>query len=649
MKHRLIQIQILCLILAALLAARLIDLQIVRRNEFLKAAEENRVRIRALRAPRGRIFDQRGVLLASNRMAHDLTYVAVKGDPGRTAAVATRLGAILGEDPAAIEATMRTARRMPLWAVVLARDVTETVLHRIAWEAPFLPGIELQTSPTRRYPEMKVAAHALGTIGEISPEELARLRDEGYRAGDWIGKAGIERKFDTELRGVDGVEQFEADPVGQPLRRLAARSAIPGADLHLSIDADLCRWANEALEGKEGAVAGIEPATGRVLCLASSPGFDPSIFSDRRFMAERRRLLADTHQPLFARAWMAVFEPGSTFKVVSMMAGLASGRINERTRFTCRGMYRGKRCWRAGGHGTLGLVDALAYSCNIYFYQLGEVVGIETLARIASGLGTGVPPGLGLGVEQAGVMPTPEWERANVAGPDGEHWGAGDLANTVIGQGYVVMSPLQAARLMAAAALGGRLRELSILDRIERLDGTVWTAPDPRARAFTFDAGLDSEQARVLRRALLATAARGTATRTLRFPEMPVGAKTGTAQNPRGEAHGWVTAVAPLGEETSPEPRLALAVIVVHGGSGSAAAGPVAKYILERWGHREGYLSAPPRPPVPPRPPTTTRPPAATRPAARRTPPATAPASPEERREHRPPGSAYAAPLGGAL
>lgn len=589
MKKRLRTFQIFVVLLAAALGLRLADLQILRREEFIQAADENRIRIRPVRALRGRIFDARGVLLASNRLSQDLIFVAAKAPAGTIDVTAHRLSVLLDEDSAGLKTKMVSAKKLPLWPVVLARDLPDSLLYRVAWYGPFLPGIEIQPGPARTYPQDTVAAHALGYLGEISDPELDVMRDSGYQLGDWLGKSGIERKYDLALRGVDGLEQFEADPLGQPLRLLSEKPFVPGNDFELTLDADLCRWAAEAMEGKEGAVVGIEPATGRVRCLVSTPHYDPAIFVDRNRMKDRAAILTDAKKPLLSRVWNGRYPPGSTYKIVGVIAGLRSGKISPSTRFTCGGSYRGKGCWKRSGHGTLNLIGGLANSCDVYFYLLSEVVGVYPLAETARALGTDALPGLGLGTEQAGIVPTPEWEKANVRG---EAWTLGDVWNTVIGQGYVLSTPIQVARMTAAAVIGGRRMKLGIVERVRDPHGEVIFEFEPQVEE---DMKLDADHARIVRQALLAVVEGGTAAR-IRLTGMRMGGKTGTSENPHGEDHGWITMVAPLSESGDEIPKLVLTVLYVHGKSGSGGAGPIAKYVLERWAAREGYIAPLPAP-----------------------------------------------------
>lgn len=565
-----------------LLGARLGYLQVARGENLRRASEENRIHQRAIVPPRGLILDRRGEVLATTRPAYDVSFVPLGVARDSYPAIAATLARVIGGSPDSYLAALKEAARRPYLALPVAHDVSRGAVARLAERRADLPGIVVDVRTARAYPLGTVAGHLLGYVAEASRADLAR--DPWYAPGDRKGVAGVEALLETDLRGAKGWEEVEVDALGHPLRRLARRAATPGARAVLTIDADIQRWAAEALGDRSGAVVVLEPATGRVLALVSSPSFDPGAFADRARTRERLALLADTSLPLLYRPLQSLYAPGSTFKIVTLAAGLASGRLTPATRFACAGTYAGQKCWilekKHRGHGTLDLVEALANSCNVYFYQAGERIGIAPIASTARGLGLGVPPGVGIGPEAAGVVPTPEWERENVAGPDGEHWGLGDVRNTAIGQGYVVASPFQLARMAGAAAYGGVLMRPRIVERLETDDGRILRAFEPEVEA---DLGWDSSVASTVREALAAVVERGTGAGA-RLPGVRVGGKTGTAQNPHGEDHAWFVAVAPVDS-----PAVSIAVLVEHGGGGSAAALPVARSVLERLAAREGW------------------------------------------------------------
>lgn len=560
------------------LLLRIAALQLFWQANYADAAERNSIRTRELRAPRGLIVDRNGTVLAANRIAFDLYFTI---DSETTAlhipATAKRLAGILGEPPETLETRLREAGVPRGRPKMIARDILPATLAEIAWQDPFLPGVDVEPAPAREYLLDSTAAHVLGYVGEISAVELDVLHHRGYRQGDLLGKAGVERSWDTVLRGRPGLERYEADPRGRPVRQLGLRRPSIGSTLALTIDARLQRWSEEALSGKEGAVVIIEPATGDVLALASAPGFQPNAFSDRNLESQRLGLLTDPSMPLLSRALLAAYPPASTFKLVTMIAALRSDSYLPERKVFCTGSYRGQRCWRSEGHGSVDLADAFANSCDVYFYQLGEMLGIDPILRAGAALGVTSPSNLGLGAERIGLIPTPEWERANVRGADGEHWGMGDVRNTAIGQGYVLATPIAMARAYAAALSGGSLPSLRVVRRATHSDGSTVEFEKPAARSALLISASDQ---RTMRAALRAVVTRGTAW-PLRSLAMDVGAKTGTAENPHGDDHAWMVAATPLDRPGPPD--LVIAVLVVHGEHGSSGAGPIVRYVLERW------------------------------------------------------------------
>lgn len=564
------------LLIPVLFMFRLFHLQVQAGEEFREAADNNRIRVRSTAAPRGRIFDKNGVILAENRVAYDFAITADnRKDTGVEKSLAT-LGPFLRLSEEDVARKLSEARKLPGRPVVVQKDIDDTLLQEITWNAPYLKGIEIRARPVRMYPLDSSAAHVIGYLGEVTRDELDRLgRSSGYRGGDLIGKIGLEKKYDAVLKGERGLEQYEADPLGQPLRSLGNKPAVPGKDLHLTIDYALQKEAELALEGMVGAVVGIEPSTGKIVIMASNPTFSPEVFIDEKLQTERIELLRDRENPLVSRALNGLYPPASTFKLVLLVAGMESGRIDPNETVHCGGSYMGQRCWKLSGHGHVDMIEGFAQSCGVYYFKMVERIGIDLLRSTAIDLGIDGTPGLGIGSEQRALVPSPEWERENVPGPDGQHWGGGDLRNTSIGQGYVLATPFHVARAYAMALTGGAEWTPSLVDRIGGTPVENLPAhPEKSSRTFS------PETQRAVRQAMLAVVETGTGAR-LRSLGIPIGAKTGTGQNPHGEHHAWMVAAFPLDDAAAPE--LVVSVLVVNGGSGSSTAGPIVKRIAERW------------------------------------------------------------------
>lgn len=587
-----------CLGIATAILARSFFLQVVEGERYAAVSADNAIQERVLRPPRGVLVDHRGVVLATNRPSFDITFLPKGVSAEDYPQVAAVIADLTDGDEVALLAAMKDARRRPFTSIPLAQDVSRRIVAQVAERRAQLPGVLIENRAVRHYPLGPATAHLLGYIGEVSADEL----DEGgpYIRGDWVGRGGVEYALEAELQGVRGREEVEVDALGQTLRQLSVTSPVPGARVTLTADADLQRWAHEAFAGKQGALVAVDPSSGRILALYSAPTYDPNVFVDRKRSAERSALFADTRLPLFNRALMSAYSPGSTFKTITMIAGLITGRLSPTTRLSCGGMHAGMKCWKDGGHGSIDLVHAYQNSCNVYFYKAGEMVWIEPIHRVSRALGLDAFPGFGIGPEAHGVVPTPEWERQNVRGPDGEHWGTGDVRNTAIGQGYVSVSPAQMALVAASAPRGGVRMTPSVLERMEGPDGTLLASFAPKVAD---NLHLSDAQLATVREAMGLVVEAGTGRRA-RIPGLTVGGKTGTAQNPHGLDHAWFLCAAPL-----ESPRLAMCVLVEHAGTGGGAiAAPIARYVMERYAVRERWIpDTTPLGPVPVLPPAAAR------------------------------------------
>ncbi len=570
-------------LLHVVILARAFYLQIVEGSHYETVSASNAEQARMIRPTRGVIVDCRGRVLATNRASFDITFLprgVAREDYER---VARRVAELAGAEADTLVALMLDARRRPFSSVVLVPDVTRRIVTAVSENKPDLPGIQIENRTIRHYPFGPAAAHLLGYIGEVSREEVDA--SDTLASGDYAGRAGVELTLEPYLAGIKGSEIVEVDALGQNVRTLSRRPPVAGARVVLTIDADLQVWAHEAFAGQKGALVAVDPSSGRILALYSCPAYDPNAFVDKTRVAERMGYFTDTRLPLYNRALQSTYSPGSTFKTITMIAGLKTGRLRASTRFGCRGMYAGMKCWKAGGHGSLDLISAYQHSCNVYFYQAGERIWIEPIHEVALALGLDQYPGFGIGPEAHGVVPTPEWERENVRGPDGEHWGTGDVRNTAIGQGYVLASPAQMAQVAGGAAMGGIGMKPAVIESIEAPDGTRILDFEPSPRA---NLGLDSESIELVRRAMRLVVDQGTGRRA-RVEGLDIGGKTGTAQNPENIDHAWFICAAPL-----ESPRIAICVLVEHAGHhGGTVAAPIAQHVLSRYAAREGLVPRP--------------------------------------------------------
>lgn len=577
------------------LLVRLWQLQVIGEEKFRRLCEQNRIRIVKVAPLRGRILDRRGRVLADNRPAFDL--FVIPEDVKDKEEFASALGSLLGIPPEEILRKLQDRKRPPFEPVRIKEDLSWEELSRVKAQQMDLPGVKVSVVPVRIYPYGGLAAHLLGTVGEISREELRRHQGEGYDIGDYIGKTGLEASWEEYLRGTKGGRQVEVDALGRELRVLREVAPIPGWDLHLTIDLDLQRKAEELLRDKAGAIVALDPSTGAVLAMASSPCYDPSAFA-RGIPPERwEALSSDPLRPLTNRAIQGLYAPGSIFKIVVASAALAMGKVNPQEPVFCGGkMFVGKRvfrCWKEEGHGWTALRKAIVQSCDIYFYQLGLRVGPEAMADYARAFGFGSPTGISIPGEKAGFIPSPSWKRRR-----GERWYDGETAVMAIGQGPTLVTPLQMARMIAALANGGVLYQPMLATEVVHPEAKGRRSYRPRAVGRL---PLTPEDLGLLREALVGVVQddRGTG-RAARLSGVTVAGKTGTAQVVKmGERrrkpselpyrlrdHAWFVAYAP-----AEDPTIAIAVVVEHGGNGGSAAAPLAGELIREWMRIGGHAS----------------------------------------------------------
>lgn len=564
---RVARLGLAAVVLFAVLAGRLWSLQAIQGQYYLELSEHNRIRDLKVPAPRGTIYDRRGQPLVSNRAAFTVSVLPMEvKDPLR---LAEMLSPVLGLARADIIARIEAGRRRPFEPVLLRRDVSQTVVATLEEHRLDLPGVLVQAEPVRAYLYGSLAAHALGYLGEITEGEL-RSRP-GYRMRDLIGKTGVERVYDDVLRGEPGRLQVEVDAAGRPIRVLGRLPARPGRSLVLNLDATLQAVAEAGLRDRSGAVVAMDPRSGEVLVLASAPSYDPNLFSGGISPANWKRLIGDRRLPLLNRAAEGTYEPGSVFKIVTGLSALSEGVARRDSTFACTGALRlGRWVFRdLAAYGTVNFIRGVQVSCNVMFWLLGRAVGEARLARYASAVGLGRPTGIDLPAEASGFIPTGEWKQRATREP----WYPGDTLNMSIGQGYVLVTPLQVARMVSAVATGDRLVRPRLVRRVLGPDGVEQQAFDPRDEPIPL--AIPPEALRALREGLLAVAEGGTG-RAAAVPGLSVAGKTGSAENPRGIPHAWFAGYAP-----ADRPSLVVVVFVEHGRRGGEAAAPIARAIFE--------------------------------------------------------------------
>ncbi len=564
-QSRLAVMQVIVALLVAGLAVQFWNLQVVRAKHFRELAENNRSRLVTLAAPRGALVDRHGQLLVGNRPSFNV--VLVPEHALNLDRLVSRLASALGMGESLIRE--RLARRQPYRPVVVKADATLADVAVLEARRLELPEVSVEVVPLRSYPLASAAAHALGRVGEISERQLQLPEYRGLPPGALVGQAGIESRYNRDLMGRDGYRRVIVNSRGLEVREDARQPPSDGPNLTLTIDASLQAAMEAAFEGRSGSAVALDPETGEVLAMTSTPAYDPNHFTTGIEPAEWARLATDPETPLMNRVIQGSYAPGSTFKVIAATAALEEGLITPSTTFYCPGhlsVYNTVfRC--LGVHGVIDLRRAIGLSCNVYFYQVGIRLEITRLAKWAKLMGLGAPTGVDLPSEVGGLMPSPEWKLRVLKTP----WYAGETVSVAIGQGQVSATPLQMARVAAFIANGGRLVRPHFARRAQ-------APPEPsRVRPETIAA---------VKAGMSMVVSAGTGLRA-RLQSVEVCGKTGSAQvvartrlekSPNAREllpHGWFIAFAP-----ADKPRIALAVLVEHGGSGAAAAAPVARRIL---------------------------------------------------------------------
>lgn len=578
----------------AVLGARMRYLQVDQADQFRLLAEENRINIRLIPPARGLIQDRNGQLIAGNEQNYRV--VITREDAGDIDTVLHRLAQLVPMTEEDIDKTLKEARRRSAFVPIIVAD-------RMAWEdfskvalnAPSLPGVTPEVGLSRIYPLDTDFAHIVGYVGPVSERDLAELEDPDpllQIPKFQIGKIGVERWTEDTLRGSAGAKRIEVNALGRVMRELERREGEPGADIRLTIDADIQNFTQVRLGEESAAAVAMDVQTGDIMAIASAPSFDPNLFVRGISQTDYSALTENDHRPLANKSVQGAYPPGSTFKMVTALAALDSGAVNSDTTVYCPGYYEfgGRRfhCWKRGGHGTVSLRRALAESCDVYFYEIAQKAGIDKIAETGRRLGLGQRHDLPMSAITDGVMPDRDWKQARYK----QNWRIGDTINVSIGQGYVLTSPLQLAVMTARIASGRKVAP--------RLIHTIGNTPVPIAPPELL--GLEATHLAAVQRGMfeVMNGERGTA-RSARIDDdtMLMAGKTGTAQvrnistaeRARGVTsndqlpwdqrdHALFVCFAPYDA-----PRYAVSVVVEHGGGGSTVAAPIARDILLRCLH----------------------------------------------------------------
>ncbi|MBA3818931.1 MAG: penicillin-binding protein 2, partial [Deltaproteobacteria bacterium] len=582
------------------LGGRLWQLQVMRGEGYYERTVSNVVKERYLRSVRGKILDRNGIALADNRPAFNI-YATPKQLSAETRAELIRLLGLSDDEVAKVDERLALGtRRDPRKPMLVLEDQGRDRAALISQALARLPGVEVQHEPYRYYPQGDLAAHLVGYMSQMTSAEADRLANQGYDASELVGRYGLESAWENYLRGKQGIERFAVDARGQRLDEKTADTliqgervtgAVPGANLILTVDAELQRIAEKAVAHvPAAAVVIVEPKTGKVRAIVSKPSFDPNIMTGHLTRAEETLLLSDPRKPFIDKALRASYPPGSIFKFAATLAALEDNQTAEDESIVCHGTYKlsGTTFKCNGSHGKLDLVGAIKKSCNIFFWNLAERVGLDRIADVAREFGFGTPTNLGLNGDAGGRIPTKAWYEQR------SKYKVGYATNAATGQGDVEVTVLQTAMAYAAMANGGTLYVPQVVERVDSSAGRPIVSFAPKV---AHQLKVPADALEVWKRGMwkVTNEAGGTAFDHGYVSMVPVMGKTGTAEirtrarkkeedernienwDP-GRSHAWFAGWAP-----ADDPEIAIVVFVEHGGSGGKLAWPIAKRILEAY------------------------------------------------------------------
>ncbi|MDD2365464.1 MAG: penicillin-binding protein 2 [Desulfuromonadaceae bacterium] len=585
-KQRILVLSFVVGIAFLLIVIRLWHLQILSTDDYKEMSENNRLRFVPVAASRGTIMDRNGNILVSNRPSFSLA--VVPQEVVDKEALLTLLSELLGLDRAELaERWEKDRSRAKYYPIVLASNISRDQVEIIEENHLRLSGIEIEIKPVREYKNNLLAAHLLGYIGEVSEKELDSKGYEEYNPGDYIGKNGIERALENELHGEDGGRQLEVDARGRVLRTISESYPSVGNSVVLTIDAAIQKQAERAFGELAGAAVVLDVNNGEILAFASNPAFDPALFSGKLPADVWQNYLEDKRHPLENKALSGQYPPGSTFKMITALAGLQDNFINDSTSVNCTGSYNlGKstfKCWNKKGHGTTNLRKSLRESCDVFYYELGEKLGVNKIAAVANSFKLGTALGVELLGEKSGLIPDSEWKQKRF----GKKWFHGETLSVSIGQGAVLLTPIQLASMTSTIANEGTIYRPHLVKRIVDTDGK--TISETKTEIIG-KAPFPKESYRLVKQGMLAVVNEpgGTGAAARQY-DVKVAGKTGTSQvvklrdSKRGTPyqfrdHALFVAFAPF-----EKPEIAVAVVVEHGEHGGSAAAPIVSRILRAY------------------------------------------------------------------
>jgi len=573
-------LSIVVMLVIAVLLTRVGYLQIYDGDYYGRLADGNRIRLIPSMAPRGLFYDRNGELLVSNRPGFTVSLLPITGPIPDD--VILRLAGLLNIN--AEEIKRKLDQHSGFDPIHIKNNVGADIVTVLEERKDEYPGVVIEVQPIRTYIGGSLAAHVFGYVSEINDVELEKRKKDGYKSGDIVGKFGLERIYDKEIRGVDGGGQVEVDVTGKPIQILGKKEPVPGADLTLTIDADIQRAVEQAIDeqllqihAKAAAAVVLDPKTGGIIAMASRPAFDPNLFATGISFKDWDAINNNPFHPLDNKAITGEYPPGSTFKVVTGTAALEEGKVTPEEKILDTGRHWIIPKVNAAGEalGWINFNQALAHSDNVYFYEMGNRLGIDLLEKYARKFGLGEKTGIELPYESEGLVANREYKRKVYE----DDWYLSETFDAAIGQGFQLLTPLQVASVYMQIANGGTRYRPYVVSKITGLNGAVLKLIKPEKVG---ELNVSSATLQEVREGLKNVALDGTAGSVFRDFPVPIAAKTGTAENPHGKDHGWFAAYGPYDD-----PEYVVAVIVEQGGFGSMSAVPIGKRILEAAFHIE--------------------------------------------------------------
>lgn len=550
-----------------------VKLQILQYYKYLKLAKENRIRLIHNDAPRGLIYDRKGRLLVANKGNYAIRIFADKfKKDDKFSENLNILVKILGLDSAEIQKKIKEATGFE--PIEISDNVTINEASLLAEKLSF-NGFFIEMIPVRYYLFNNLAAHILGYVGKMNKKEFKKYKNKGYNLDELIGKAGLEKYYNKILRGKQGGKQVEVNAAGQMIADLGEKEPVPGKDIIITLDIDIQKKVEEVINNLKAAVVVMDPNNGEILAIASSPTFSPKIFTDKIPKKIWQNLISNEQHPLHNRATNSAYPPGSTFKIITALAALQEKKVKTADSFYCPGYYkignRTYKCWKRSGHGHINFYNAIANSCDVVFYQLATRLGHKLITKYAKLLGLGKKTQIDLPQELAGFLPSAEWKKKQFR----DNWYLGDTANLGIGQGFMLVTPLQMAKVVSFFATG-KLVHPHILRSIKNKELNN-TTPINYLNDYINLSAINPYNIKEIRKGMLKAVQIGTA-KAVYFSDLSVAGKTGTSQDKTyTKPHAWFIGFAPF-----ENPKVALAIVVENGGEGGRVAVPIAAKILKK-------------------------------------------------------------------